>query len=99
MQLDVSPQVEARLIAAAHQRGINVAALVEKLAVDYLPPTKSPIPVVDEENAAAIAMLEGFLAESPTDPEEQRQAEAEFEEFKKNLDVNRITAGERPLFP
>jgi hypothetical protein len=68
MQLDVSPQIEDRLIAAAHQRGIDVAALIEKLAVDYLPPAKNPSPVIDDENAAAIAMLEGFLAESPTAP-------------------------------
>jgi len=99
LHLDVSPQTEARLTAAARQRGIDVASLIEKLAVDYLPPANIPQGSADEESAAVIAMLEGFLTESPTDPEEQRQAEIEFEEFKQNLNANRVEAGERPLFP
>jgi hypothetical protein len=46
-----------------------------------------------------IALLESWIAQAPTDPEEIREAEAEFREFKRNLNAPRKEAGERLLFP
>lgn len=43
LHLEISPQTEARLSAAAHQRGIDISALIERLAVDYLPPVEAQV--------------------------------------------------------
>jgi len=110
LNIDVSPQIEAQIFAAARLNNIAPSEVVAKVLTGEMPPLQSSnkpngaeqaieAPTLDPKQAAAIAMLEGFLEESPTDPEEQRQAEADFEEFKNNLNANRITAGERPLFP
>ncbi|MGO8671200.1 MAG: hypothetical protein ACLQVD_07550 [Capsulimonadaceae bacterium] len=98
LYLDVSPQVEAKIYDYARQRGIEPTAFIEDL-VEQLPDTSTESRPVSDRVAATVAMLDGFLAESPTDPEELRQAEAEFEEFIRNLNANRVMAGERPLLP
>ena|SRR3569833_174043 len=99
LNVDMTPQEEARFKAFARQRGTNPSALAKQLLTDALPPALTTEPAIDDENTAAVAMLEGFLADSPTDPEAQAQAEADFAEFTKNLNENRVAAGERPLFP
>jgi hypothetical protein len=38
LHLDVSPQAEARFTAAAQQKGIDPATLLERMISDYLPP-------------------------------------------------------------
>ncbi len=98
--LDLSPTEEAEIFMVARQTGLAPADYVKKLVKENLPPVQ-PVetPAVDTENAAAIALLESWIAEAPTDPEEIRQAEAERSEFLNNLNKNRIESGERPLFP
>ena len=57
-------------------------------------------PVIDAENAAAIALLEFWLQEDATDdPEEIRKSEEEYNELKSNLNANRAATGERLIFP
>ncbi len=69
------------------------------IALD-LTPSAVPAPVIDEENAAAIAQLRAWVREEATDdPEEIRQSEADLNELILNLNRNRIDSGERPLFP
>jgi hypothetical protein len=53
----------------------------------------------DEQNAAAIAYLQERLEHPLTAPEEIQQAETELAELHRNLNRNRLEAGERPLFP
>lgn len=56
-------------------------------------------PVIDAENAAAIALLESWREKDATDaPEEIRRAEEELEEFKRNMNANRATTGERLVY-
>jgi hypothetical protein len=101
LHLDISPQAEARFTAAARQNGIDPAAYFEKIVFDYLPPVTSEAkasPVIDEENAAVIALMDEWLAEAPTDPEGIRQAQAEVDELMQNLNKNRMESGESPLF-
>jgi hypothetical protein len=40
LHLEISPQTQARLAAAALVRGIDISTLIELLAVDYLPPVE-----------------------------------------------------------
>jgi hypothetical protein len=57
-------------------------------------------PLPDPENAASIALLKAWLEEDATeDPQELRQAEAELEEFKRNMNQPRKAAGARLLYP
>lgn len=51
-----------------------------------------------EREDPLIALLEQWIAEAPTDPEEIKRANEELEEFKRNLNRNRLMTGERPLF-
>ena len=54
-----------------------------------LPPAVLPAPLPEqdseEKRAAAVALLESWIAALPTDPEEIRQADAERNEFLQNL--------------
>ncbi len=52
-----------------------------------------------QKKEVAISLLEKWIAEAPTDPEEIRQAELELEEFKQNLNANRAATEERLLLP
>jgi hypothetical protein len=97
--VDLSPQEEARFIASARQVGADPATLAERLLTEPLSPAQNTSSVVDEENAAAIALLESWLAAAPTDADEIRKAEEDRNEFIQNLNMNRIECGERPLFP
>ncbi len=57
-------------------------------------------PVIDAENAAAIALLKSWIEEAATDnPEEIRKSEEEYDELKRNLNANRALTGEMPVFP
>jgi hypothetical protein len=96
----LSPQDVARFRAFAIQRGTDPAALAKQLLTESLPPAQSAGSTTDDENAAAIAMLNSWLADDATDdPEELRQAEADLNELLQNLNKNRTDSGERPLFP
>ena len=56
-------------------------------------------PQVPAKNAAAIALLNRWIAEDATDdPEEIRKADADRNEFLQNLNRNRIESGKTPLF-
>lgn len=98
--LNLSPTEEARIVTVAHQTGLDPAEYVKKLIHEHLPPVPAtPAQAVDDENDAAIALLQSWIDAAPTDLEEIREAEAERDEFMQNLNRNRIESGERPLFP
>jgi hypothetical protein len=104
LTLDLTPDQGARLFAAARTTGIDLSALV----TDTVPeseafvrslvsqPNPTVKPVIDAENAAAIALLNQWIAEDATDdPEEIRLADEEVAELKRNLNANRVATGER----
>ncbi len=98
--LDLTTTEEAQISTVARQTGLAPADYVKKLVKENLPPVQpAENPAGDTSNAAAIALLESWIAEAPTDPEEIRYAEAERNEFLSNLNKNRIESGERSLFP
>ena len=97
--LDLTPTEEARISTVARQIGLAPSEYVKTLVREHLPPVEPTTPVIDEKRAAAIALLESWLADAPTDPEEIRQADAERNEFLQNLNKNRVESGESPLFP
>lgn len=96
MNYDISPQIVARLNIAAQIRRIDPS---QSLIADSLPPVPLEVqfgPVIDAENAAAIAWLEQRMAEDATDdPEEIRKADEEVADLRRNLNANRAATGER----
>jgi hypothetical protein len=98
LTLDLDRQEAERLSVAAHKQGIRPSELAKQIVTDHLPPLELP-PVVDEENAIAIHLLQGWLKDEATaDPEELKEAEVDLAEFKQNLNVNRANTEERPIF-
>lgn len=62
--------------------------------------TNEAKPMIDAENAAAIALLKSWREQDATDdPEEIRKAEEELAEFKRNMNANRAATGERLVYP
>ncbi len=88
--LDLTPTEESRISVLARQIGLAPSEYVKKLVTEHLPPVENITPVIDAEKAAAIALLESWIASAPTNPEEIRQAEADLDEFMQNLNQNRI---------
>ncbi len=57
-------------------------------------------PIIDDENAAAIALINSWrMQEFTEDPEELRLAEEELAEFKRNMNANRVATGDEPVYP
>jgi len=98
--LELTKQEEARLSAAARNKGVAPAEFARQIVTDHLPSLPVDEPVFDDQNAAAIALLRSWIEEGATDdPEEIRKAEEELEELKRNLNANRAASGERLVFP
>ena len=83
---------------AAELRGRQLTLIVAEERPEGAAAATPLFPTPDAENAAAIAYLQERLKGAPADPEAVRRAEDELEELHRNLDRNRIEAGERPLF-
>ena len=93
-----TPQELAPYLA---QRPLGRFRLIELDADQEPPPAPNVVkPVIDAENAAAIALLKSWREEDATeDSEDIRQAEEELEEFKRNMNANRADTGERLPYP
>jgi hypothetical protein len=114
LEIELTAEEEARISRDARAEGLSLTeyARLRLLEISMEPspniawmsaPHPEPngdAPVVDAENAAAIAMLNRWRRENATDdPEVIRQATEEYEELKRNLNANRAAAGETPVFP
>jgi hypothetical protein len=92
LTIDLTPEEEARLLAAARQAGTDVVECARQLLVERLP----PIPL----GQATRDLLRAWREEDATeDPEQIRRAEEELAEFKQALNETRAAAGARLLFP
>lgn len=56
-------------------------------------------PILSIETDPTIALLESWIAEAPTDPEEIRAAEDDLLEFKRNMNLPRKETGARLHYP
>src|SRR5258708_15822690 len=96
LTIDLAPETEAWISSEAEHLGLGPSQLVQRILderaaqsnqTETLP--AEPKPVIDPKNAAAIAMLDKWLAEGATDdPEEIRKAEEEVAELKRNMNAN-----------
>ena len=82
---------------------IPVPELVKRYQSGEIPATARAT-VTYEESAApavdpALALVQEWLSQVPTDPDEIREAEEDLRELKKALNKTRREAGARLLFP
>ncbi len=88
--LDLSPQDEARLVAAAEAEGVDRAAVLRRLVRTHLPQPKIPLEAVpNERNQRAIALLRKWREEDATDDEEElERRDIENAELMRNLEAH-----------
>ncbi|HZT42967.1 MAG TPA: hypothetical protein VFA07_12435 [Chthonomonadaceae bacterium] len=92
LMLDLTPAEEARLQEEASRQGVDLTQYVRQRLGLGSPP--------DAENQALLDLLHEWEAEDAAMTEEEAEAaEADWQELKANLNANRKTTGERPLFP
>jgi hypothetical protein len=96
LTIELDPDEEARLAAAASQKGLRPAELARKLVIEHLPPA-TPIP--EEADPTLVLFAQWDREDAEMTPEEVEAAGREFEEFKRNINAERVRGGERLIFP
>jgi hypothetical protein len=91
--IELTPEEDARLQAAAQQSGVDASECARRLVTRQLPP-------LDAQAHATLALLQQWEREDQTaDPEAIRQAEEDMQEFERSMNAPRLAAGSRPLYP
>ncbi len=90
--IDLPQPVEARLEEEAQKAGVTVTALVCRTLIEKFP-------VVPDENAQALGLIEQWIAEAPTDPDQVKEAEEDLRSFQRSLNQTRTEAGARLVYP
>ena len=91
LTIELTPEEEARLQAAARSAGMDVAECARRVLAEHLP---SAAP-----GQATRDLMRAWWEEDATDdPEEFRKAEEELAEFKAAMNETRAAAGARPLY-
>jgi hypothetical protein len=95
VKLELRPDEVAALKARADARGVDIETVLHDL-VAQVQDEASPL---SEKQKAAIALLDQWREEDETDdPEELERRDAEFEEFKANINRWRAEEGRPPAF-
>ena len=75
----------------ARKEGVTMQELVYRtVAEEY--------PAEPDENTQALRLIEQWIAEAPTDPEQIREAEEDLHEFQRGINQTRREAGARPVY-
>jgi hypothetical protein len=90
--IDLAPEQERRLHQEAQKEGISTTELVQRTLAERFP-------VLSDEDAKALALIEQWIAEAPTDSQQKREAEADLHEFQVAINQTRQEAGARILYP
>ena len=90
--IDLTPEEEARLRAAAANQGVEPAEVARRVLVEHLPALS--------HGASTLELFAAWDAEDATDdPAELAARNREWEDLKSSLNANRAATGEGPLFP
>ena len=93
--IELTPSEEERLATVARQKGIEPAELARKLVTEHLP----PISLEEEEDPTLALFAQWDREDARMTPEEIEEARREAEEFKRNINAERVRAGSRILYP
>ena len=89
LSIDITPETQARIAAAAQRSGEDISAVIEKLAKE-LPPVSPENAPIDEKNAAAIALLRSWREDDATDDDaELDRRDIDTEQLLNNLQSDR----------
>jgi len=90
--IDLPPAQETRLRQEAHKAGITASELILRTLAERFP-------VLPDEDARALALIEQWISEAPVDPQRQKEAEEDLLEFQRSINQTRRAAGARLLYP
>ena len=101
LDIDLSPQVSARLAETARSRGIGPAELLERLVEQHLTAASpSAASLVFPSAGRAAGRLRARLeAEATDDPDAIREDREALDEMKHSMNAERIRSGAEPLCP
>jgi hypothetical protein len=99
LSIELTPDEEARLQAAAREQGLDPAICAHRLLTEHLPPLGADAAQASERDRT-IELFEQWEAEDATDdPEEIARRNQEWEELKAQMNATRAEMGAEPLFP
>ena len=90
--IDLPPAQELRVNQEAQRNGISAVELIQRTLAERFP-------VASDEDASALALIEQWISEAPTDPRMQKEAEEDLLEFQRSINQTRQSAGARILYP
>jgi hypothetical protein len=90
--IDLPPAQETRLQEEAHRAGVTINDLVYQAIAEKFP-------VEMDENAQALRLIEQWIAEAPTDPDQVKEAQEDLRSFQRSLNQTRTEAGARLVYP
>ena len=83
---------EAQLREEARRAGVTVSEWIARALAERFAPNP-------EEDAKALALVQSWLAEAPTDPTARRAAEADLRDFQRAANRTRRAVGARLPYP
>ena len=92
MTIYLLPSQETQINQEAQKEGITAGELIQRTLTERFP-------VMSDEDMQALALVEQWISEAPTDPQQQREAEADLQEFQTSINQTRHEAGARLLYP
>ena len=92
MTIYLLPGQETQINQEAQKEGITAGELIQRTLAERFP-------VMSDEDMQALALVEQWISEAPTDPQQQQEAEADLQEFQTSINRTRHEAGARLLYP
>jgi|GEM_PF-3578949 len=90
--VNLPPSQEKRIHREAQKAGVSANELIQRTLAEHFPDD------IDED-AKALALVEQWISEAPTTPQQQQEAEDDLIEFQKAINQTRQQAGSRILYP
>ena len=86
LTIELLPSQETQINEEAQRAGITASELIQRALAERFP-------VLSDEDMQALALIEEWISEAPTDPEQQSEAEADLREFQNSINQTRREAG------
>jgi hypothetical protein len=89
--IDLPQPVGAQLEAAANKAGVSVNEIVYRTIAEK-------VPVDLDEDVQALRLIEQWISEAPTQPDQVEEAEADLREFQRAINQKRTEANARLVY-
>lgn len=89
--IELPPEQEIKVRKQAQKEGITASELIKRtLAERFSAPN---------DDSSALALIERWISEAPTDPQQQMEAEEDLLVFQRSINQTRRAAGARIHYP